>query len=66
MRQTEAQDTSHADLADPKILNQIIWFSVRGKSPMPAVARLPIFDVMRLGLVKDEELAQNENVDDRE
>ena len=66
MRQTEAQDTSHADLADPKVLNQIIWFSVRGKTPMPDVARLPIFDAMQLGLVKDEELAQNESVDDRE
>jgi len=50
MGRTGGQDISHADLADSQTLNQIIWFSVRGKMPMPAVARLPIFDAMRLGL----------------
>ena len=59
MRQTEEQDMSHADMADPQVLNQIIWFSVRGSAPMPTVARLPIFDAMRLGLIRErEELAR--------
>jgi hypothetical protein len=28
MRRTEEQDMAHADMADPEILNRIIWFSV--------------------------------------
>ncbi len=50
MKQTIEQNLSHADLADPLILNKIIWFSVRGNMPMPEAARLPAFDAMRLGM----------------
>jgi YVTN family beta-propeller protein len=51
MRRTAEQDTEHADMADPRVLNEAIWFSARGaSSPMPAPARLPAFDAMRLGL----------------
>jgi YVTN family beta-propeller protein len=60
MRRTAEQDISHADLADPEVLNRIIWFSVRGDTPMPAVSRLPAFDAMRLGLREEkEEVATN-------
>jgi hypothetical protein len=60
MRRTKEQDISHADMADPQTLNQIIWFSVRGKTPMPTSAKLPIFDAMRLGLKGERaELARN-------
>jgi hypothetical protein len=60
MRRTQEQDMSHADMADPQTLNQIIWFSVRGKTPMPAIARLPVFEAMRLGLEGErEELVRN-------
>jgi hypothetical protein len=60
MRRTQEQNMSHADMADPQTLNQIIWFSVRGNTPMPAIARLPVFDAMRLGLKGErEELARN-------
>jgi YVTN family beta-propeller protein len=55
IRETEEQDLTHADMADPWMLNQIIWFSVRGDRPMPGVTRLPAFDAMRLGVVEDEE-----------
>ncbi len=49
---------AHADMADPETLNRIIWFSVRGVTPMPPIARLPLFDAMRLGLQEeDEEIA---------
>ncbi|HEY4424971.1 MAG TPA: bifunctional YncE family protein/alkaline phosphatase family protein [Pyrinomonadaceae bacterium] len=59
MRLTEEQDLEHADMADPEILNRIIWFSVRGNTPMPSIARLPAFDAMRLGLQQErEELAE--------
>ena len=65
MSQTEEQDISHADMADPETLNQIIWFSVRGKAPMPTIARLPAFDAMRTGLLEEaNELVQNEKVHD--
>jgi len=55
MRQTSEQDMAHADMADPAILNRIIWFSVRGALPMPDIARLPAFDAMRLGLAEEDE-----------
>ena len=53
MRLTEEQDLERADMADPEILNRIIWFSVKGNIPMPAIARLPAFDAMRLGLQEE-------------
>ena len=55
MRRTEEQDLAHADMADPETLNRIIWFSIRGATPMPSVARLPLFDAMRLGLQEERE-----------
>jgi YVTN family beta-propeller protein len=59
MRRTAEQDIEHADMADPRVLNEAIWFSARGASSrMPEPARLPAFDAMRLGLraeAKDEE-----------
>lgn len=59
MKRTAEQDLSHADMADAGELNRIIWFSVRGAdSAMPAVARLPAFDAMSLGLKEDEEEEQ--------
>ena len=51
MRRTAEQEIEHADMADPRVLNEAIWFSARGGAfPMPAPARLPAFDAMRLGL----------------
>jgi len=59
MRMTEEQDLAHADMADPETLNRIIWFSVRGNTPMPSIARLPAFEAMRLGLQDErEEIAE--------
>jgi hypothetical protein len=59
MQRTEEQDLERADMADPEVLNRIIWFSVKGNVPMPAVNRLPAFDAMRLGLREErEEIAE--------
>jgi YVTN family beta-propeller protein len=55
MRLTEEQDLRHQDMADPRELNRIIWFSVRGDTEMPSVARLPAFDVMTAGIKPDED-----------
>ena len=64
MRRTEEQDLAHADMADPEILNRIIWFSVKGATPMPAIARLPLFDALRLGLQEEhEEIAEGHRKD---
>jgi hypothetical protein len=52
-------------MADAQTLNQVIWFSVRGRTPMPATARLPIFDAMRLGLTEErKELVRKEKTRD--
>lgn len=60
LRRTEEQDLSHADMAEPEVLNKIIWFSVRGSQPMPSISRLPAFDAMRLGMREEtEEVAGN-------
>jgi len=67
MRRTEEQDMAHADMADPEILNRIIWFSVKGAAPMPPIARLPLFDAMRLGLQEErEEVAKGRRKEDRD
>ena len=59
MKRTEEQDLAHADMAEPEVLNEIIWFSVRGNAPMPAISRLPAFDALRFGLKEErEELAE--------
>ena len=55
MRRSEEQDLEHADMADPEVLNRIIWFSVKGNVPMPAISRLPLFDAMHIGLQDERE-----------
>jgi len=55
MKRTEEQDLTHADMAEPEVLNEIIWFSVRGNAPMPAISRLPAFDALRFGLKEERE-----------
>ncbi|HKP72097.1 MAG TPA: alkaline phosphatase family protein, partial [Pyrinomonadaceae bacterium] len=53
---TAEQNLAHADQADPRVLNQIIWFSVRGAGePMPEISRLPAFDAMLPEIEDDEE-----------
>ena len=64
MQRTSEQDLAHADMADPEVLNRIIWFSVKGDVPMPAINRLPAFDAMRLGLQEErEEIAERRRKD---
>ena len=64
MQRTAEQDLAHADMADPEVLNRIIWFSVKGNTPFPEIARLPAFDAMRLGLQEErEEIAERRRQD---
>ncbi len=58
MRRTDSQDLTHADMADPRTLNEIIWFSVRrgdANDRMPPVARLPVYDALREGIHEEDE-----------
>ncbi len=67
MQRTAEQDTEHADMADPRVLNEAIWFSARGaSSPMPEPARLPVFDAMRLGLRAEAEEDEEDEEDEEE
>lgn len=48
IRKNSELDFTGADLANPQILNRVIWFSVRGRQrAYPALAHLPVFDLMR-------------------
>ncbi|HKV06002.1 MAG TPA: hypothetical protein VJO53_12970 [Candidatus Acidoferrales bacterium] len=61
IRESERQDFTSADLANPEILNRAIWFSVRGDSlAYPTVAHVPVFDLMRTKT--DEEAAEQMDV----
>lgn len=54
IRQSEEQNFTSEDLANPQILNRIIWFSARGdRDPYPAIAQLPAFDVMRTRAIQE-------------
>src|SRR5262249_12010178 len=61
MSQSGRQSFHHPDMADPQLLNQIIWHSVRGKSELPTTASLPIVEAMRLGVkTEGEEIARDD------
>jgi len=58
---TAEQNLERADMANPRELNEIIWFSARGeKSPMPEIARLPAFDLMTAGIIAEDEEEERE------
>ncbi|HLL71345.1 MAG TPA: bifunctional YncE family protein/alkaline phosphatase family protein [Pyrinomonadaceae bacterium] len=61
MKRTSEQNLTFADMADPRVLNEIIWFSVRGAGvPMPEISRLPAFDAMLPDIEDDEEEEREE------
>jgi YVTN family beta-propeller protein len=65
MRLTAKQDLTHQDMADPRELNEILWFSVRGDSvEMPVAPQLPAFDLMTAGLLRKKEEEPEENVEE--
>ncbi len=55
MQMTERQDFRHQDMANPRELNEIIWYSVKGDAEMPGIASLPAFDLMTAGLKEEDE-----------
>jgi hypothetical protein len=56
MKKSMRQNFAHADLADPKVLNAVIWFACKGNgSVAPEAAQLPAYQAMRLGIAKPDE-----------
>lgn len=56
MKRTAEQNLEYADMADARVMNEIIWYSVRGAgSRMPEIARLPAFDALREGIAEQRE-----------
>jgi YVTN family beta-propeller protein len=66
MKKTDRQDFAHADMADPKVLNAVIWFACKGNgSAIPAAAQLPAYQAMRLGISKlDDAESGSKRIDD--
>ena len=56
MKRTAEQNLQFEDMADARVMNEIIWYSVRGSaSRMPEIARLPAFDALREGIAEQRE-----------
>src|SRR5467141_1222640 len=67
MKKSNRQNFAHADMADPKVLNAVIWFACTGSgSNIPQTAQLPAYQAMRLGIVKvdDHESVSKKDDDD--
>src|SRR5204862_8255303 len=58
MKKSNRQNFAHADMADPTVLNAVIWFACKGSgSSIPQTAQLPAYQAMRFGIatVDDDE-----------
>jgi YVTN family beta-propeller protein len=67
MKKSNRQDFAHADMADPKVLNAVIWFACTGSgSDIPQTAQLPAYQAMRLGIANldDDERVTKKDDDD--
>jgi YVTN family beta-propeller protein len=67
MKKSNRQDFAHADMADPKVLNAVIWFACTGSgSNIPQTAQLPAYQAMRLGIANldDDERVTKKDDDD--
>jgi YVTN family beta-propeller protein len=53
-RKTLGLNLRHADMDDPRTLNDIIWFSVRGATSS-RIAHLPAFDLLTAGISREAE-----------
>jgi YVTN family beta-propeller protein len=67
MKKSNRQNFAHADMADPKVLNAVIWFACTGSgSNVPQAAQLPAYQAMRFGIANldDEESVSKKDDDD--
>jgi YVTN family beta-propeller protein len=66
MKRTQEQNLAKPDQADADALNRIIWFSARRDSyPEHRIARLPAFDLMLVGLRREEDENEKEKRSER-
>jgi len=67
MKKSNRQNFAHADMADPKVLNAVIWFACTGSgSNIPQEAQLPAYQAMRLGIANldnDESVSKKDDDD---
>src|SRR3989442_6479447 len=65
MKKSNRQNFAHADIADPKILNAVIWFACTGSSSnIPQTAQLPAYQAMRLRIANLDDGESESNKDD--
>jgi len=65
MKKSDRQNFAHADMADPKVLNAVIWFACTGSgSGLPPTAQLPAYQAMRLGIANLDEDERRPKKDD--
>jgi YVTN family beta-propeller protein len=65
MKKSDRQNFAHADMADPKVLNAVIWFACTGSgSGLPPTAQLPAYQAMRLGIANLDEDERGAKKDD--
>lgn len=66
MKKSQRQNFAHADMADPKVLNAVIWFACKGNgSAIPEAAQLPAYQALRLGIAHaDDASHQRAEADD--
>src|SRR6266480_2572673 len=67
IKKSNRQNFVHADMADPKVLNAVIWFACKGNgSAVPQTAQLPAYQAMRFGIAKvdDDESGAKKDDDD--
>jgi hypothetical protein len=65
MKKSDRQNFAHADMADPKVLNAVIWFACTGSgSGLPPTAQLPAYQAMRLGIANLDEDESGPRKDD--
>jgi hypothetical protein len=67
MKKSNRQNFAHADMADPKVLNAVIWFACTGSgSNIPQTAQLPAYQAMRFGIANldnDESVSKKDDDD---
>jgi YVTN family beta-propeller protein len=65
MKKSNRQNFTHADMADPRVLNGVIWFACMGNgSTIPQPAQLPAYQAMRLGIAKLDDVESVAKKDD--
>jgi hypothetical protein len=70
MKKSNRQNSAHAGMAYPEVLNALIWFACTGNgSSIPRSAQLPAYQAMRLGIANldnEERASKKTTIDEAE